>query len=416
MFVKVKKWENDKVKGKAYTYVTDMDLGIGDLVVAEFGNSDTILCVTALNVEKPTEFKCKPIKRNATSEDFVESESGMKIKVISETMPEIKINYDDLKQYLIDSLKKYKGIVVTEKNLKDCKAMRKELTRLKKDVDSYRISKKKEFSAPIRAFEDQCKTLVELIEEVELPIKEGTDLYDVQVKNKNLEFAANAVDAAVKKHGLNRFYAPELVIKSEYGNLSMTQKKILNDIEQSAQVLGIEQQHYESRLNAVSLLLEDENATLTHKLDIKDYELACYEKMDSSAVIALVKEDAAKIRNIEEAARKEQQLEVEKKAGIVEAETRASIAAAVEEYIDSTPDGPLDGQLGIEDMPAEPWVSEAPAAQTPTAEPAAEKTDFAAIAFAEISISGDPTKVDTAISFLQSIKGLDVEVNSRGQF
>ena len=69
MFVKVKKWENDKVKGKAYTYVTDMELGVGDLVVAEFGKSDSVLCVTELDVEKPTEFECKPIKRSATSED-----------------------------------------------------------------------------------------------------------------------------------------------------------------------------------------------------------------------------------------------------------------------------------------------------------------------------------------------------------
>lgn len=409
MYIKVKKWENDKVKGRAYTYVTDMDLAVGDLVVAEFGEKDSVLCVTDLDVEKPTEFECKAIKRSALTEDFVSPKSGIQIKIITETMPEIKINYDDLKHYLVDSLKKYKGIVVTEDNLKDCKSMRKELTRLKKDVDSYRISKKKEFSAPIKVFEEQCKTLVELIEEVELPIKEGTDHYDEKVKNKNLEFAAKAVDETVKKHNLNRFYAPELVIKAEYGNLVMTQKKILNDIEQSAQVLDIEQQHYESRLNAVNSLIEDENKSLTHKLDLKDYELACYEKMDSSAVIALVKEDAAKIRAIEDDAKKQLQLAVEKKAGVAESEMRANIAAAVEEYIDNTPDGPLDGQIGFNDFTAE-------SNQVPIAEPIDANINYAEIAFADLSISGDPTKVDMAISFLQSIDGLDVEINGRGKF
>lgn len=416
MYIKVKKYENSKVKGRAYTYITDMDIAKDDLVVAEFGKSDSVLKVTEVDVEKP-DFECKVIKHLATEDEIAEttkaeesSTSGMNIQVIKEVSPEIVINYDELKSSLMGWLTKYSGIVVTSDNLKDCKAMSKDLSRLSRNIDRYRIDKAKELSQPITDFQDQCKALKALIDDVKKPIDEGTNLYDQKVKNGNIVFAKKEIEEAVAVHELNNFYAGDLTVKSDYSNLSMTHSKIKDDIEQRAQVLEIEQKAYSARRNAVQAVIDEENKTLTHGLEIVDYDIACYEQQDSSTVIEMVRKNASKIRSIEEAAKEEAQRIADEKAGL----------ADVPEDIPACE--PVPGQMSIDDVPEETCMPSSmcePVQEEPLPEQSAQEEPEQVpelMAFADIRISGDLSIVDNALTWLDGIDGLELSISNKGAF
>ena len=49
----------------------------------------------------------------------------------------IETNFTEVRENLKFSLEKYKGLLVSEETLKDCKATQKELAGLRNKVDSY---------------------------------------------------------------------------------------------------------------------------------------------------------------------------------------------------------------------------------------------------------------------------------------
>ena len=98
--------------------------------------------------------------------------------VLNKTLPVINMNFEEVKASLIETTEKYKGIIVTEDGLMDCKATQKDLAKIRNDIDSYRKAVKKEMEKPIKEFESQCKELISLVEDAEQPIKEGILLFD----------------------------------------------------------------------------------------------------------------------------------------------------------------------------------------------------------------------------------------------
>ena len=92
---------------------------------------------------------------------------------LEKQLPVVQMNFEEVKASLIAGAEKYRGIVVTEESLKDCKVMQKELSKTKNSLDTYRKGIKKEMLIPVTAFENQCKELIGLVAEVESPIKDA---------------------------------------------------------------------------------------------------------------------------------------------------------------------------------------------------------------------------------------------------
>ena len=165
MLIKVKVIDdNGQPKGRAYTYKSDIDVEVGDMVLADMAGGDKILIVTETNVpEKKTDFEIKTIKGLAgvlEIDSLAEEIPTIEFKVEKEIVPVIQINFEELKGHLTNLLNDYKGLVVTEGNLQTCKAKQKELASTRIKIDNYRKEKKKELSKPITFFEAQCKDLI----------------------------------------------------------------------------------------------------------------------------------------------------------------------------------------------------------------------------------------------------------------
>ena len=175
MLIKVKVIDdNGQPKGRGYTYKSDIDVNVGDMVLADMAGKDKILTVTEINVpEEKTDFEIKTIKGLAgileidNLADEQEEVPTLEFTVKKEVLPVIQINFKEMKAALEETLTEYDGIVVTEQSLSTCKGKQRDLASLRVKIDNYRKDKKKELSRPIKAFEDQCKELISLIEKAE---------------------------------------------------------------------------------------------------------------------------------------------------------------------------------------------------------------------------------------------------------
>ena len=230
----------------------------------------------------------------------------MKDIEINKQLPVITMNFEEVKASLVENMEKYKGIIVTEESLKDCKATQKDLAGLRNKLDSYRKDVKKEMEKPIKAFESDCKELIGLIAEVEAPIKSGILEFDNKRKEEKRKFADIKIFEICQKLNLEKKYADQLTVLDKYLNLSASAKSVVEDIEQRAEAL--KQQQNMDKVKAemikanIESALETVNLTLKTPLQYSDFEKYLALGWDGPRIVREINERAAQIRQAEKAA------------------------------------------------------------------------------------------------------------------
>lgn len=200
----------------------------------------------------------------------------MKDLKVTKELPVINSNFEDVKASLAETIAKYKGIVVTEEGLQDCKATQKELAGLRNKVDDFRKTVKKDMEGPIKVFEGQCKELIGLISEAEQPIKDGIVIFDNKRREEKRSKALELIKESIETHQLSEKYASKLDVLDKYLNLSGSIKSVREDIEQRAINLAKEQQ---DEIKAKEILkatilatIESVNININSKLKIEDFQ------------------------------------------------------------------------------------------------------------------------------------------------
>ncbi|MBX4266586.1 DUF1351 domain-containing protein [Clostridium estertheticum] len=203
---------------------------------------------------------------------------------LNKQLPVIQMNFEEVKASLIAGAAKYKGIIVTEDNLKDCKIMQKELSKTKSDLETYRKGIKKEMLIPVTKFEGQCKELVGLVVDVETPIKESIQVFDNEAKEKKKLIAIEHINKLVIELILNKKYASQLTVLDTYTNVSMSIKKVKEDIEKRGYLLQQEQQQEAENLQIIKDTIENCNKNIDAKMYIEDFKAL----IDANETISIV--------------------------------------------------------------------------------------------------------------------------------
>lgn len=103
----------------------------------------------------------------------------MEIQILSPTngqaLPLVEWNYEEVKAWIQEGLKKYVGVVYDETQIAQAKADRATLNKLEKALADKRKEMKKKYLQPYEEFEAQCK-------ELETMIKSASGGIDAQVK------------------------------------------------------------------------------------------------------------------------------------------------------------------------------------------------------------------------------------------
>lgn len=111
----------------------------------------------------------------------------------------IEFNFVEIKKELAVNLEKYQNMVVTEDAIKDAKAYRAKLNKLKEAIEKKRKEIKAECLAPYNAFEKQVKEIVSMIEAPMLAIDGQIKEFEAARKAEKMEeigayYKANAAD------------------------------------------------------------------------------------------------------------------------------------------------------------------------------------------------------------------------------
>lgn len=223
----------------------------------------------------------------------------MKELEVNKQLPVITANFEEVKDSLNQSLEKYKGIIVTEETLQDCKKTQQDLSKIRNTVETFRKSVKKDMEAPIKEFEGKCKELVGLIGEVEKPIKEGITIFDNKRREEKRNKAVEFIKEAVVKHGLDEKRAAKLTVIDKYLNLSVSGKSVKEDIEQRALMLLQEQDRELGVMQVITGTIKAVNEGINTKLKIDDFKTLIEMNTPVARIIEEIHKRAERIREAE---------------------------------------------------------------------------------------------------------------------
>lgn len=227
----------------------------------------------------------------------------MKELEVIKQLPVLNANFEDVKASLIETLNKYKGIIVTEDGLKDCKATQKELSSLRVKIDTYRKTIKKEVLVPVTEFEGKCKELEALIISVENPIKEGINVFDNMRREEKKTKAMEFITKAIWDNELKPKYSNQLTVLDKYLNLSGSVKSVMEDIEVRAESLKIQQdaeeREFEQLISSIDMYVTTFNEDINLKLIASDFYKYIERGHNITSIASLIKEQHDKIKEAE---------------------------------------------------------------------------------------------------------------------
>ena len=116
----------------------------------------------------------------------------MEIEIKEYKLPaEIKFNFEELKQEVIAKCSLYESMVYTEDQIKDAKADKASLNKLKKALNDERLRLEREYMKPFESFKAQVKELCTLIDKpVMLIDKQITAAEDKRKADKRVEIGS----------------------------------------------------------------------------------------------------------------------------------------------------------------------------------------------------------------------------------
>lgn len=116
----------------------------------------------------------------------------MELKVNEVIIPErIDFNFEELKTELSEQVEKYRNLVYTDDQIKECKADKASLNRLKKALNDERIRRKKEYLKPFEEFEGKVNEIIKIIDEpLQLIDKQVKEFEEKKKADKRIEIGA----------------------------------------------------------------------------------------------------------------------------------------------------------------------------------------------------------------------------------
>lgn len=117
----------------------------------------------------------------------------MELRIEQVAIPEkIAFNYEELKQELTDKVKMYETLVYTDEQIREARADRADLNRLKKALNDERIRREKEYMQPFDAFKAQVNEIIGIIDKpvamIDRQVKEYEEKQKQEKKERILEY------------------------------------------------------------------------------------------------------------------------------------------------------------------------------------------------------------------------------------
>lgn len=152
----------------------------------------------------------------------------MDLQIQKYSVPDkISFNYDEMKSDLISKVEKYQTMVYSDDQIKEAKADKASLNKLKKALNDERIRQEKEYMKPFTEFKAQINEIIKIIDEPIAAIDEQVKLYEERQKQEKLEI----IKSEFSKIDKPDFLTLEMIFDNRWLNSSVKMKAIMDDFE-----------------------------------------------------------------------------------------------------------------------------------------------------------------------------------------
>lgn len=152
----------------------------------------------------------------------------MELNVQPYSMPEpIVFNYEELKNWLTEKTASYKTLVYTDEQIKEAKADRANLNKLKDALNDERIRREREYMIPFASFKDRVNELITIIKDATGNIDTQIKAYEVEQKNKKRE----AIAKAFEEIALPEYVTLDRIFNEKWLNASVPMTQVKADLE-----------------------------------------------------------------------------------------------------------------------------------------------------------------------------------------
>ena len=139
-------------------------------------------------------------------------------------LPEIRWNYEEIKQYAITKAQESQSIAYTDADVADMKKDKADINRFINALEDARKSKKKEYLAPYEKFEAQVKDALAPLKQTTVLISQKLDEVEQQYREGRRQKMQEYYQECVGD--LRSLISFDLTVKEEYYKRSFSDKKI----------------------------------------------------------------------------------------------------------------------------------------------------------------------------------------------
>src|SRR5690625_841747 len=164
------------------------------------------------------------------------------LQVIKAKPAVIEFNHEQMEKELDESLKKYKGLVLSEDNITEGRRTLAELRKGKKAINRFRIDTKRELMQPVTNFEDKCKQLDAKFDAVIEPLDAQVKEFVQRQRDEKREKILEIIDEVIEEQGIEEKYHDEFeIIDTDFAQ-NRSLRAIKESYEMKAQHIIIKQE------------------------------------------------------------------------------------------------------------------------------------------------------------------------------
>lgn len=159
----------------------------------------------------------------------------MELRVNEVAIPEkIDFNYEELKAELTSKVSFYETLVYTDDQIKDAKADKANLNKLKRALNDERIRREKEYMQPFNVFKAQINEIIGIIDKPIAVIDEQVKAYDEKRKAEKQK----AIEVLFSQIGFQNFVTLEKIWDPKWLNASVSMKSIEDQMRSKMYEIG----------------------------------------------------------------------------------------------------------------------------------------------------------------------------------
>lgn len=143
---------------------------------------------------------------------------------------EIGFNFDELKAALAERLEHYNSLIVTEDGIKEAKADRAKLNKLRTAIDTRRKDIKREYMRPYMEFEGKIKELTLLIDQPIGAIDAQLSDYEQRRKQAKMQRVQEAYEGIIPKN-MSDIIPLQKIMDQKWLNATTTMKSVEEELQ-----------------------------------------------------------------------------------------------------------------------------------------------------------------------------------------